>query len=78
MKVRVLAFSEAKSLLGFSEREISCSRGDTPRFVLEKINSNVEDYLNSWRVAINHEYADWDQELDGYVELAVIPPVSGG
>jgi molybdopterin converting factor small subunit len=32
----------------------------------------------SWRVALDHEYVDWDDPVGTASELAILPPVSGG
>ena len=77
MKIRVLAFAQARERLGFAERMVDCSEEDTPRAILLTV---APDYCPdpSIRVAVNRAYADWDKPVGAAFELAVIPMVSGG
>lgn len=76
MTLTVLAFAQARDQLGFHERAVECSPGDTPRAVLARIAPAAA--LDAMRVALDHEYADWDTPIGTSRELAIIPPVSGG
>lgn len=76
MPLTVLAFAQARDQLGFHERAVECAPGDTPRAVLARIAPAAA--LGTMRVALDHEYADWDAPIGAARELAIIPPVSGG
>jgi len=56
---------------------VECSPGETPRDILRRIAPAFEPE-QTIRVALDQEYADWDQPVGGAMELALIPPVSGG
>jgi molybdopterin converting factor small subunit len=78
MKITLLAFAQARELLGFSEQVISLKPGATPASLLEELYPGAKETLSSSRVAVDLEYADWSQPLrDGQI-LAIIPPVNGG
>jgi molybdopterin synthase sulfur carrier subunit len=76
MRVKLLAFAQARDQLGFGEREIDCQPTDTPRQVIGRIAAS--DALSMMRVAVDREYRGWDEPLGPAEELAIIPPVSGG
>ena len=72
----VLAFAQARDLFGFGSREVECDPAETPRALLLRLNPDAD--LSLLRVALDCEFADWDQPLGTATELAIIPPVSGG
>jgi molybdopterin synthase sulfur carrier subunit len=76
MQLLLLTFAQAREQLGFGERAIECAATDTPREVLRRIAPEFS--TESCRVAVDQEYADWDQPIGQAQELALIPPVSGG
>jgi molybdopterin synthase sulfur carrier subunit len=75
--MKILAFAQTRARLGFGERLVECSPGETPRDILRRIAPAFEPE-QTIRVALDQEYADWDQPVGGAMELALIPPVSGG
>lgn len=77
MKIKILTFAQARKQLGFDERVVDCAGTETPRQILKRIAPEF-DPGKSVRVAVNQEYADWDQPVGEAAELALIPPVSGG
>ena len=77
-KITVLAFSTAKSVLGFSEQVVEIKPDDTVATLLERISPDVRQHCKHARVALDQEFADWSELLAGHQELAIIPPVSGG
>jgi molybdopterin synthase sulfur carrier subunit len=76
MRVKLLAFAQARDQLGFDEREIECAATDTARQVIGLIKRDAN--LDTMRVAVDQEYRGWDEPIGGAKEIAVIPPVSGG
>jgi molybdopterin converting factor small subunit len=54
-----------------------CSPGQSP---LEIVTSLAPGFSpGSWRVAVDCEYASWDEGIAATAqEIAIIPPVSGG
>lgn len=77
MKITILTFAQTREQLGFSEKLLDCGPGETPRQILRRL-APAFDPGRTIRVAINQEYADWDQPVGAATELALIPPVSGG
>ena len=77
MKITVLTFAQTRTQLGFAEKSVECNPGDTPREILHRLAPQF-DPGKTVRVAVNQEYADWDQPVGNATELALIPPVSGG
>ncbi|WP_367874659.1 MoaD/ThiS family protein [Luteolibacter sp. Populi] len=76
MSITVLAFAQARDLFGFSSREIPCDPAETPRELLLRLRPDAD--LSHLRVALDCEFAAWDDALGSARELAIIPPVSGG
>lgn len=76
MTLTVLAFAQARDLFGFGRQEVDCNPAETPRALLLRLNPQAD--LGLLRVALDCEFADWDQPLGSATELAIIPPVSGG
>ena len=77
MKITVLTFAQTRTQLGFAEKSVACEPHETPREILRRIAPQF-DPGKTIRVAVNQEYADWDQPVGNATELALIPPVSGG
>jgi molybdopterin synthase sulfur carrier subunit len=78
-QLRVLAFAQARSLLGHAEQILEVLPTDTPRVILERLIGNESEQIcGSCRVAIDLEYRAWDDPVGEASEIAVIPPVSGG
>jgi molybdopterin synthase sulfur carrier subunit len=76
MRIKLLAFAQARDQLGFDEREIECAATDTPREIIQRISGDAS--LAMMRVAVDQEYRRWDEPIGAAKEVAVIPPVSGG
>jgi molybdopterin converting factor small subunit len=76
MRIKLLAFAQARDQLGFDEREIECAASDSPREIIRRISAGAS--LIMMRVAVDREYRNWDDPIGEASEIAVIPPVSGG
>jgi molybdopterin converting factor small subunit len=76
MRIKILAFAQARDQLGFDEREIECQPQDTPRQIVHRIAPKAA--LAMMRVAVDQEYRGWDEAVGAAKEIAIIPPVSGG
>jgi sulfur-carrier protein len=76
MQVRLLAFAHTRDVLGFSELMVECAAAESPRAILSRVSPSLN--LASMRVAVDHEYHDWDAPIGAATEIALIPPVSGG
>lgn len=76
MQLRLLVFASAADRAGFRERMVDYSEDDTPRTLLARAAPGLP--AEGIRVAVNREYHDWDTPIGSAVEVAIIPPVSGG
>lgn len=76
MQVKLLAFAQTSDQLGFRERAIECAASDTLRTIIAKVAPQLDPA--GLRVAVDHEYRDWDAPVGDAREIALIPPVSGG
>ncbi len=76
MQLKILAFAQAQDQLGFRERTVDCAASDSPRAILAGLAPGFDG--SGMRVAVDHEYHDWDAPIGSAAELALIPPVSGG
>ena len=76
MLVKLIAFAQTRDVLGFYERAIDCTAGETPRTILARLAPTLDPA--AMRVAVDGEYADWDAPIGTASEIALIPPVSGG
>ncbi len=74
----LLAFSQARTILGFSEIETEAAPHETPAQVLARFIPNPAPLMAMARVALDLEYVDWHQPIGSAHEMAIIPPVSGG
>jgi len=77
VKIIVLTFAQTRTQLGFAEKSVECEPDETPREILRRLAPQF-DPGKTIRVAVDQEYADWDQPVGEAFELALIPPVSGG
>jgi len=76
MQLKLLVFAQLRDRLGFGERVVDYSTGESPRTIVARVAPGLD--LSTLRVAVDCEYQDWDAPLSGATELALIPPVSGG
>jgi molybdopterin converting factor small subunit len=76
MRIKILTFAQTRMQLGFDERFFECSPTETPRMILQRLMPGFTP--GPVRVALDLNYAEWDQPVAGATELALIPPVSGG
>ncbi len=81
MKLQILLFAAIRSKLGSELIDVEVPADACARDLLRIIGEcwpQVADLLPSCRVAIDQRFADPDERLREGVEIAVIPPVSGG
>jgi len=81
MQVRVLFFALAREAAGVSSAELSLPEGATvcdAREALGKQFPALRIRLPHYRFAVEREFAGLEEALREGVELAVLPPVSGG
>ncbi len=76
MEIQILAFAQARDIVGFSSRAVPCAPEETPRAIVERLAPGA--LITHLRVALDCEYADWDAPIGSAREMAIIPPVSGG
>lgn len=81
MKIRLLAFASAGDALGATEMELElpdCSRIGDLRAKLEKDYPALRPLWSRLAVAVDGRIASPDDPLAPGVEVALLPPVSGG
>jgi molybdopterin synthase sulfur carrier subunit len=77
MKVSIFTFAQTRTQLGFAEKTLDCEPTESPRQIFQRIAPQFNPG-KTIRVAVNQEYADWDKPIGNAIEIALIPPVSGG
>ena len=81
MIVRILLFARAKELAGVASMSLELPEGATVaelRAALTAMNARLGDFLPRCAVAVGGELASDETALAEGVEVAVLPPVSGG
>ena len=83
--MKILYFAWLREKIGASEEDIVLPDGlKTVADLLAWLETRGEAYQQALsekgvvRVAINQEHVDLDHALDGAVEIALFPPVTGG
>src|SRR5258707_1342628 len=81
MQIRILFFGVLKDLAGKASDELDFPAGATVRDVLAHYQARIPRLaasLPSLAIAVNQEYANPEATLTSGVEVALLPPVSGG
>jgi molybdopterin converting factor small subunit len=78
VRISVVAFAQARELLGFASTTVDCDPGETTGALLKRLVGERAIPTGSWRAALNEEYVGWDSPIGSASELAILPPVSGG
>jgi molybdopterin synthase catalytic subunit len=76
MQVRVRLFAALRERAGANEVELELPPGALVRDALAELSELTDGVCVV--MAVNHEYADEDDELQAGDEVALIPPISGG
>lgn len=77
MKATLLAWAQAKTLLGFDQVEFEFDPSERMTDVIDRVCGDAAA-LQFCRVAVNHKIHDWQAPIGQAFEVALIPPVSGG
>jgi molybdopterin converting factor subunit 1 len=78
---RVLFFATLRNITGVKETSIEFPPGANVadvKIILMKQFPALEQYMNSYILALNHEFAADDTIVGDGAEIAMFPPVSGG
>jgi molybdopterin synthase catalytic subunit/molybdopterin converting factor small subunit len=81
LRFRVLAFASAADALGSGELAVELAAGSTVADLKEHLEARFPELARHWprlAVAVDGELAPEDTELSDGVEVALLPPVSGG
>jgi len=80
MKCSILLFGIARDIVGERSLELKFEGNITVEVLLDDLKIRFPKFqdLSSLLVAVNDEYAESNQILQGDEEIALIPPVSGG
>jgi len=75
----VRLFASLRELAGASELEVEAGTPEEAlRALGEKFGSRFEEIARAGSVVVDGERAEWDAEVEGSQEIALLPPVSGG
>ena len=90
MNIRVLYFASLRAHLGCAQEQLEISAQDFTQnppslsALADYLQKRGSDYQQAFaertriRVAINQEYASWDDSIKDKDEIAFFPPVTGG
>jgi molybdopterin converting factor subunit 1 len=81
MKIHMRLFAVAREVVGRQEVVLDVPEGVTAADLLAQLvvqHPGLRRLAPSFRLAVNHEYAEGGQRLAEGDEVALIPPVSGG
>jgi molybdopterin synthase catalytic subunit/molybdopterin converting factor small subunit len=81
MKIRLLAFASAGDALGTTEAELELPEGSRVADLRERLNRDYPKLAPLWprlAIAVDGRIASPDTLLEDDVEVALLPPVSGG
>jgi len=85
VSIPILFFAKARELVGVGSSSISLSKsdritGNQLRAVIVKTFPDLENISENFVLAVNQQYIDPEQtiEVESTLEIAVIPPISGG
>ncbi len=81
MKIHLLAFASAGDALGTTETELEIPDGSRVADLRERLDRDHPGLIPLWprmAIALNGRIASADAELKDGVEVALLPPVSGG
>ena len=80
-RVRVLLFARLREICGTGEIELPFVEAATPAECFDRLvelHGGIAGVRESVMVAVNSQYAGWNDRLATGDEVAFIPPVSGG
>ena len=79
MKLHVLYFAALRDAAGRDREEIEVAAGDAREVYAQLRRRHGLPLVHERiRIAVNGEFAPWDQRLSDGDEVAFLPPVSGG
>lgn len=79
MSITIKYFGKLAELTGVEEEQLEMTAAATVRSVIENIETRYDKILNSqYRVAVNLELVDDEQEVHDNDEVALLPPFAGG
>jgi molybdopterin converting factor subunit 1 len=81
MRVKALYFSMLKDAMGLGEEWVEVPAASTAAALKARVLAvapQAEGLLASLAVAVNQNYAAWDEALKEGDEVALLPPVAGG
>ncbi len=81
MKINVVMFAVARDIIGANSVEVEVANpatvGNLKQALIDQYPS-LADVVKRSAFSVNHEYATDNSSLAEQVEVALIPPVSGG
>jgi molybdopterin converting factor subunit 1 len=81
IKIKLRFFALYREVVGRGQMEMEVKEGTTPAYIWHELCQEfpkLAEQSDTWKVAVNNEYADPGVNLREGDEVAFIPPLSGG
>lgn len=78
MSVKVLYFASLRDAAGIESEQVDCPGSLAELYDTLRARHGFALGRERVRVAVNGDFAQWQDHVPGGVEVAFIPPVSGG
>ena len=79
IKIKVIYFAVLRDLAKKKEEQLSVDPGTTPQSLYDMLQEKYSfPNQNTYKVAINDNFTEWNEPLDQQDIIVFMPPVTGG
>ena len=79
IKIKVIYFAVLRDLAKKKEEQLSVDPGTTPQSLYDILQEKYSfPDQNTYKVAINDNFTEWNEPLDQQDIIVFMPPVTGG
>jgi len=79
IKIKVIYFAVLRDLAKKKEEQLSVDPGTTPQSLYDMLQEKYSfPDQNTFKVAINDNFTEWNEPLDQQDIIVFMPPVTGG
>ena len=79
IKIKVIYFAVLRDLAKKKEEQLSVDPGTTPQSLYDMLQEKYSfPDQNTYKVAINDNFTEWNEPLDQQDIIVFMPPVTGG
>ena len=79
IKIKVIYFAVLRDLAKKKEEQLSVDPGTTPQSLYDMLQEKYSfPNQNTFKVAINDNFTEWNEPLDQQDIIVFMPPVTGG